>query len=45
MMGDAFADPIDDFYMTDVISRASDTMAECSAQFVTGGHGKTGTDG
>ena len=45
MMGDAFADPIDDFYMTDVISRASDTMAECSAQFVTGAHGKTGTDG
>ena len=45
MTADAFADPIDDFYTTDAISRASDTMAECSAQFVTGAHGKTGTDG
>ncbi|NQW09764.1 MAG: NADH-quinone oxidoreductase subunit G, partial [Alphaproteobacteria bacterium] len=45
MSGDAFASPVDDFYTTDVISRASDTMAECSALFVTGAHGKTGTDG
>ena len=30
----AFASPIDNFYMTDPISRASKTMAECTEVFV-----------
>ena len=35
-MDDApFASPIDDFYRTDPITRASQTMSECSAAFVT----------
>jgi len=46
-LGDApFASPIDNFYMTDPISRASKTMAECTEVFVlrrqpaaTGTHG------
>ena len=29
-----FATPVDDFYRTDPITRASRTMAECSAAFV-----------
>jgi NADH-quinone oxidoreductase subunit G len=39
--------PIADFYRTDAISRASPTMAQCSALFVTGPASatKTGTDG
>lgn len=45
LFGGAFVSAVDDFYMTDVISRASHTMAECSALFVTGRDGKTGTDG
>jgi len=45
MSGDPFVNSVSDFYTTDVISRASDTMAECSALFVTGEQGKTGTDG
>ena len=45
MSGDAFSSPVDDFYTTDVIARASNTMAECSALFVAGEEGKTGTDG
>jgi NADH-quinone oxidoreductase subunit G len=43
----AFTYPIADFYRTDPISRASETMAECSRVF--GGKGapavRTGTDG
>jgi NADH-quinone oxidoreductase subunit G len=39
----AFASPIANFYMTDPISRASDTMAKCSARF--GSQAKTGTHG
>ncbi|MFQ5953881.1 MAG: NADH-quinone oxidoreductase subunit NuoG [Kiloniellales bacterium] len=39
-----FASPVTNFYMTDPISRASETMAECAAIFVAG-HQKTGTDG
>jgi NADH-quinone oxidoreductase subunit G len=35
--------PIDNFYMTDPISRASATMAACSAAFLNGSEGKTGT--
>ncbi len=42
--GQPFRSPIVNFYMTDPISRASVTMAECSA--LLGGKGeKTGTDG
>jgi NADH-quinone oxidoreductase subunit G len=35
-----FTLPVDNFYMTDVISRASQTMAECTEAFVHGGKGK-----
>ena len=45
MSDDAFASSVDDFYKTDAIARASDTMAECSALFVAGEEGMTGTDG
>ena len=45
MSGDEFVSPVDDFYLTDAISRASRTMAQCSALFVTADEGKTGTDG
>jgi NADH-quinone oxidoreductase subunit G len=42
----ALASPIDNFYMTDPISRASKTMAECTAAFGCGcNHKKTGTHG
>jgi NADH-quinone oxidoreductase subunit G len=34
----AFVSPIDNFYMTDPISRASQTMARCTAEI--GGHGR-----
>ncbi len=40
-----FASPIADFYMTDPISRASRTMAECTAAFAAPGRQATGTDG
>jgi NADH-quinone oxidoreductase subunit G len=40
-----FRSPIENFYMTDPISRASETMAECTATFVHGAEGKTGTHG
>ena len=39
-----FAPAIADFYLTNAICRASETMAECSALFV-GGAEATGTDG
>src|SRR5712672_3141702 len=45
---DPFAYPIDDFYQTDPISRASQTMAHCSQLFVDGRHPtpvRTGTHG
>ncbi len=45
MSGDAFTGPVVDFYLTDAIARASHSMAQCSALFVTGQQGKTGTDG
>ncbi|MEQ8441842.1 MAG: NADH-quinone oxidoreductase subunit NuoG [Alphaproteobacteria bacterium] len=42
----AFATPIENFYMTDPISRASETMAECTRVFVLGQKaGETGTNG
>jgi NADH-quinone oxidoreductase subunit G len=45
---DAFEYPIEDFYRTDPISRASRTMAQCSELFVARGQeaqGRTGTHG
>ncbi|GIK96070.1 MAG: NADH-quinone oxidoreductase [Alphaproteobacteria bacterium] len=39
-----FRSPIENFYMTDPISRASETMAECTALFVFGQQ-RTGTNG
>ena len=42
----AFTYPVDNYYQTDPISRASQTMAQCTQEFVLGGTGKaTGTDG
>ena len=40
-----FGNVIDDFYMTNPIARASETMAECSSQFVAKNEGATGTHG
>jgi NADH-quinone oxidoreductase subunit G len=41
-----FVSPIANYYMTDPISRASDTMAQCTAEFLgQGGTGRTGTHG
>ncbi len=40
-----FATPIDNYYMTDPISRASETMASCAAEFLRRGENRTGTDG
>jgi len=46
MTSDAFVSPIDNFYITDPISRASETMAECTRVFLEGaGEQGTGTDG
>ncbi len=36
---------VDNFYMTDPISRASETMARCTETFIRGEQRKTGTDG
>ena len=40
-----FGLPIANFYMTDPISRASETMAKCTHEFVNNADGATGTDG
>ena len=40
-----FASPIDNFYMTDPISRCSETMAACTAAASDSGTGRTGTQG
>ncbi|MBT7248870.1 MAG: NADH-quinone oxidoreductase subunit G [Rhodospirillaceae bacterium] len=40
-----FQSPISNFYMTDPISRASETMARCTESFSGAAEGKTGTDG
>ena len=40
-----FQSPIANYYMTDPISRASETMAKCSAEILGQGKGKTGTHG
>ncbi len=42
---EAFAPVIENFYMTDPISRASVTMAKCTEAFVLSREGKTGTHG
>jgi len=41
----AFVSPIDNYYMTDPISRASATMAECTRVYVKGEAPRTGTHG
>jgi NADH-quinone oxidoreductase subunit G len=41
----AFRTPISNFYMTDPISRASETMAKCTETYVAGGVEATGTYG
>jgi NADH-quinone oxidoreductase subunit G len=40
-----FRSPIANFYMTDPVSRASETMAKCTATYITPREGKTGTHG
>jgi NADH-quinone oxidoreductase subunit G len=40
-----FASSVENFYMTDPISRASETMARCTDSFVRDQQGKTGTHG
>ena len=42
---DPFAAAVENFYMTDPISRASPTMAECTAVFASDRKEATGTDG
>ncbi|MSO97785.1 MAG: NADH-quinone oxidoreductase subunit G [Rhodospirillaceae bacterium] len=41
----AFDYPIKNYYMTDPISRASRTMAQCAEEFVMGAKARTGTHG
>ncbi|HIJ37526.1 MAG TPA: NADH-quinone oxidoreductase subunit G, partial [Rhodospirillaceae bacterium] len=43
--GDPLLSPVDNYYMTDPISRTSRTMAECTARFVGCAHKRTGTNG
>ena len=45
MISDPFIAAMDNFYMTDPISRASATMAECTAVLGAKSGGATGTDG
>jgi NADH-quinone oxidoreductase subunit G len=45
MSGAAFVYPIDNYYMTDPISRASLTMAQCTEEFIRAPHRATGTHG
>jgi NADH-quinone oxidoreductase subunit G len=40
-----FAYAVENYYMTDPISRASETMARCIAEIMGGAEGKTGTHG
>lgn len=39
-----FESPVTNYYMTDPISRASETMAECTREFVNANGERTGTD-
>ncbi len=43
--GEAFAYPIENYYMTDTISRASPTMAACTESYRANTSPKTGTHG
>jgi len=43
--GAPFESPVDNFYMTDPISRASETMAECTRVVLGRDISRTGTDG
>ena len=43
--GDVFSSPVSNFYMTDTISRASETMAACTKALAEAVEGKTGTNG
>jgi len=43
--GEAFAYPIENYYMTDTISRASPTMAACTESYRVNASPKTGTHG
>jgi NADH-quinone oxidoreductase subunit G len=45
MSSEPFVSPVSNYYMTCPISRASETMADCSRQFVGEGGERTGTDG
>jgi NADH-quinone oxidoreductase subunit G len=45
MDGAAFKSPVENFHMTDPISRVSETMAKCSQLTADQRSGKTGTDG
>ena len=45
MDADPFKSSISNFYMTDPISRASETMAKCTQEFVNNADGATGTNG
>jgi NADH-quinone oxidoreductase subunit G len=45
VLPDPLTSPIDNFYMTDAISRASKTMAACTATFVGCAHKRSGTHG
>ena len=45
MNSDPFVSPVSDFYMTNAICRASETMAACSAQILGAGPRDTGTHG
>jgi NADH-quinone oxidoreductase subunit G len=40
-----FRSPIENYYMTDPISRASETMAKCTEEYVLGRERRTGTHG
>ncbi len=43
--GGGFTSPVTNFHMTDPISRASETMAQCTDALLGDSKGKTGTDG
>jgi NADH-quinone oxidoreductase subunit G len=43
--GDVFSSPVSNFYMTDTISRASETMAACTKALAEAVGEKTGTNG
>ena len=45
LSSEPLASPVSNYYMTCPISRASETMAECSREFIRDGGERTGTDG